>query len=207
MPPTRIEPVHAVLETFFARGEIWLSQAVWGASHAAARQCARQRRVVPPIPARICRWAREWATRVRENGRGIRCSSDRVFDGDYAVARAARLPVDDLKAVAPWASRKRVAHLRHRRTPRQRRGLDTAPAEDGDLTTTLRSFVVAPGRFLAGFPDPLEIAGVRTAIAYGEVDAIAESVATAGGRTLVDTGLFYSYTANGAYPGRTHFVP
>src|SRR3954471_12033106 len=40
----------------------------------------------------------------------------------------------------------------------------------------LRSFVVAAGRFLAGFPDPLEIPCVRTANTYGVVDAIAEAV-------------------------------
>lgn len=36
--------------------------------------------------------------------------------------------------------------------------------------------MVAAGRFLAGFPDPLEIPRVRTANTYGVVDAIAEAV-------------------------------
>jgi len=38
------------------------------------------------------------------------------------------------------------------------------------------SFVVAADRCLAGFPDPLEIACVRTANTYGVVNAIAEAV-------------------------------
>ena len=32
-------------------------------------------------------------------------------------------------------------------------------------------------------------------------------VATAEDARFGDTGLFYSYTASGAYPGRIHFVP
>jgi hypothetical protein len=32
-------------------------------------------------------------------------------------------------------------------------------------------------------------------------------VATAEDARFVDTGLFYSCTANGAYPGRIHFIP
>ena len=39
-----------------------------------------------------------------------------------------------------------------------------------------RSFIVAADRFLASFPDPLEIPCVRTAFAYGVVDAITEAV-------------------------------
>jgi hypothetical protein len=39
-----------------------------------------------------------------------------------------------------------------------------------------KSFVVAADRFLAGFPDPLEIPRVRTANTDGVVDAIAEAV-------------------------------
>lgn len=38
------------------------------------------------------------------------------------------------------------------------------------------TFAVAADRFLAGFPDPLEIPRIRTANTYGVVDAIAETV-------------------------------
>jgi hypothetical protein len=46
----------------------------------------------------------------------------------------------------------------------------------GNPQATYGLSLLAAGRFLAGFPDPLEIPRVRTANTYGVVDAIAEAV-------------------------------